>query len=954
MKQPSNRLLPISTIFLLCVWNLVSGQIRYSIPEELQHGAFVGKISKDLNLTVEELSRRKFRIVSASSMHYLDVNRMNGILFVNKRIDREHICGQSATCLLSLEAVLENPVEQYQVEVEIVDINDNSPSFPNSEIRLEIAESAMPGGRFFLEHAHDVDAGNNSVRTYHLTPNEHFTLDVQSRGRRKVPELVLKNFLDREKQANHRLLLTAFDGGSPERTGTAHIAIIILDTNDNAPVFRQSLYTVSLMEDAPQGSLVIKLNATDLDEGPNGEVVYSFSSYNEESVSNMFTIDSISGEIRVKGILDFEDTNNYEIDVEAKDRSLPPLSAHCNVRVEIRDVNDNPPDLLLNSISGTISEDAPVETLVALISVTDGDSNKNGHTDCLISPNVPFDLKSPFRNSYRLITNKVLDRENIPEYKITVTCTDRGSPSLSTNKTIVLQISDINDNAPRFTQSSYKVYVTENNVPESSIGSVTAFDPDIAQNSQITYTIVEKSFQQFPASSYVHINPNNGTIFSKQSFDYEQLKSFQIHVQAQDAGLPSLSSNVAVNVIVLDQNDNRPIIISPGSETGTNLRVPRSAEPGYLVTKIIASDADSGQNGRLFYLIIQSSDPGLFTISRNSGEVRSVRRFKDSNAETQRLIVQVKDNGYPPLSATATITLTIVEESTNIQPDVSDPSKDFRDSERLTFYIIISLGATSFVLLIVIIVLVVAVCPMGGSSAHGRGWSLSDCCCSRELEYQSSGANLQYVPDSNLIPNILEFRGNGSFSENYRYKIRSTPEPAELIFTKYSPQIPSTTERNAMDASQQSGKLTNNWSVIPNEVGQMNTDWRSSEPHIVGKISSQCLEDNLNQDDVKREFNRRHTAAAEVDNIKASPNLEDGLPTWAPRFGSQHVENLEPDEYQSNIYLGGTPVMLSSRQDQVVKQDGQHSASSAKKKKKRTKRSEKRENKSTKEEPENE
>ncbi|XP_067852673.1 protocadherin-10-like [Heptranchias perlo] len=823
----------ISSIFLLCAWNLVSGQIRYSIPEELEHGAFVGKIAKDLGLDVEELSRRRFRIVSASSIQYLDANRMNGILFVNKRIDREQLCGHSLTCLLALEVIVENPVEQYRVEVEILDVNDNSPSFPNSEIHLEIAESAMPGARFLLERAHDSDRGNNSIRTYQLTANEHFTLDIQTRGKWKLPELVLENFLDREKQSRHRLSITALDGGTPERSGTAHITIIILDTNDNAPVFQQSLYTVSLMEDVPPDTLVIKLNATDLDEGPNGEIVYSFSSYNEEGISEMFRINPISGEIQVKGVLDFEKANVYEIDVEAKDRSAQPLSTHCNIRVEIKDVNDNAPDLIVNSIYGTISEDVPTGTVIALISVSDRDSNRNGYTDCSISPNAPFDLKSSFRNSYRLVTNAVLDRESAPQYKITITCKDRGSLPLSTKKTVVVHISDINDNAPRFTQTSYTAYVTENNAPGSSIGSVTALDPDMDRNSQLSYTIVENQVQAVPVSSYVYINPDNGTIYSKRQFDYEHLKSFQFHVRAQDAGSPSLSSNVAVNVIVLDQNDNPPVIILPGSKNHTNSNVPRSADPGYLATKIIASDVDTGQNARLFYQVIQSSDPGLFTVSHNSGEVRSVRRFKDSDATIQRLIIQVKDNGHPALSATTTVTLTIVEENADILPDFSEPHQDLQDSQRLTFYVIISLGATSFILLVVIIVLVVAICPTGRGPASGQVCSLANCCCTRESEYRNSNVNLQIVPDSQFIPNILEVRGNGSLSETYRYKIRSAPEPGEMFFTPFSPQMSATIGKNISYVSQQTGKPKSNWPDVPNEVSSVDT-----RDHLNGKTKN--------------------------------------------------------------------------------------------------------------------
>ncbi|XP_078087872.1 protocadherin alpha-C2-like isoform X1 [Mustelus asterias] len=950
-----------ASILLLCAWNLVSGQIRYSIPEELEHGALVGTIAKDLALNSDELSTRRFRFVPKSPLQYFDANLQNGILFVNKRIDREALCGQSLTCFLPLELEIDNPAEQYDIEVEIVDINDNSPSFSNREIRLEIAESATPGTRFILEAAQDPDVGSNSVQIYQLTPNEHFVLDVQTLGKWKIPKLVLKKPLDRERESSQRLLLAAVDGGIPKRSGTAEVNIIILDNNDNAPGFQQSLYVASLREDVPLGTLLIKLNATDLDDGPNGDIVYSLSSYSEEKIPEVFRINAKSGEISVKGKLDFEEIHLYEIHVEAKDKGTPSLSAHCTVRVDIKDVNDNAPELIVKPVSSTVGEDAPTGTLVALVSVTDRDAHNNGRTDCQISPHVPFELKPSFRNSYRLTINGMLDRERAPEYAVTVTCKDKGSPPLSTNKTMIVQISDVNDNGPSFIQSSHTVYVAENNSPGNSIGSVTAFDPDTEQNSQISYRILESDVQGAPVSSYVSINSENGIIYSQRSFDYEKIKSFKFRVQAQDAGLPLLSGNITVNVIILDQNDNPPVITTPNSVNHSKTAVPRSADPGFLVMKVIASDADSGQNARLSYQILHATDPGLFTVTQSSGEIRSFRRFKDSDGVTQRLVIQVKDNGHPPLSASTTIALTIIEQNEQIRSEVQDLHRDVQQSSDLAFYIVISLGVISFLLLIIIIVLVIIICPSEGQSGRTGICLLANCCCARELEakarVQNSHVNLQVVPDSTLITNVLEVRGNGSLSEPYRYKIRSAPETAKMelmYFAPVSPTTGSSRKNNRTCASGQSESLTKNWPHFSGEVGQLNTDWRASEPHIVGKIGSQCMEENLTQGDVKREFNRRHTAAADVDYIKASPDLEDGIPTWAPRFGSQHLENLEPDEYQSNIYMGGTPVMLSSKQDQVAKQDGQHSASSTRKKKKRTKRSEKRESKATKEEAQNE
>uniref|UniRef100_A0A8C5DN29 Si:ch73-233f7.1 n=1 Tax=Gouania willdenowi TaxID=441366 RepID=A0A8C5DN29_GOUWI len=539
-------------LILICVKE-GSAQIKYTIAEELEHGAFVGNIAEDLGLDVAKLSARRFRIVSGAKKQYLEVNLENGILFVNEKIDREELCEQSPSCFLHLQVVIENPLELYRVEVEILDVNDNSPSFPWSEFNLDITESAAPGSRFPLESAQDQDVGTNSLRSYQLSANEHFIPNIQTRNDgSKFAELVLDNPLDREQQKRHQMVLTAFDGGAPERTGTALITITVLDANDNVPVFDRSVYRTSLVENAPRGTLVVKLNATDLDEGANGEVTYAFSGHAPLKVRELFTVDPYMGEIRVKGVVDYEKASVYELYVQAKDRGPSAVAVHSKVLVDILDVNDNAPEVILTSVSTPVQEDAPPGTVIAVIS---------------IPSNVPFQLHSSFKNYYTLVTSEFLDREAVSEYNITLTARDLGSPSLSTRKTILVKVSDINDNPPRFSQPSYTVYVTENNAPGASICSVSAFDPDSNQNAYLSFSIVEGQIQGMPVSTYVSINSDNGNIYALRSFDYEQLRNFQILVQAQDAGFPPLASNVTVNVFVLDQNDNEGVCATMLSQT---------------------------------------------------------------------------------------------------------------------------------------------------------------------------------------------------------------------------------------------------------------------------------------------------------------------------------------------------------------------------------------------------
>lgn len=821
-----------------CFLDAVWGQIRYSIPEELEHGAFVGNIAEDLGLDLDKLSARRFRIVSGAKKQYVEVNLENGVLFVNERIDREELCEQSLSCSFHLQVVIENPLELYRVEMEIMDVNDNSPSFPWTEFNLDISESAAPGSRFPLESAQDLDVGSNSLRTYLLSVNEHFLLDIQTRSDgSKFAELVLQTPLDREQQSAHQMVLTAVDGGAPERSGTAQIDITVLDANDNAPVFDQSFYRVRLAENAPKGTVVIKLNASDLDEGANADITYSFSGHAPIKVRQLFSVDSRTGEIKVKGVIDYEKARMHEIYVQAKDKGPSAVAVHCKVLVNVLDKNDNLPEVILTSVSTPVQEDAPPGTVIAVISVMDKDSGENGNVDCEIPHHVPFQLHSSFKNYYTLVTCDFLDRETVAEYNITLTARDMGSPPLFTRKTILVQVSDVNDNAPTFKQPSYTVYLTENNAPGASMCSVTALDPDSGQNAYLSYSIVEGDIQGMPVSTYVSINSDNGNIYALRSFDHEQLKNFQITVQAQDAGFPPLNNNVSVNIFVLDQNDNAPVIVSPVPQNGTapSEAVPRSVDAGHLVTKIRAVDADAGQNSRLFYQMLQATDPSLFSIALYTGEIRTIRQLVEKDPTRHRLVILVKDNGQPPLSATVSIILSVVDSLPDSQPDLGDLSQSPHHSSNFTLYLIVSLGAISFTFLVAIIVLV-AVRKLKGrpSNRESNFPSISGCCCcccSRAETHTTT----EVFKKSNLNVRMstgAEANGAGALPQVYCYKMCLTPESSksDFMFLKPCSPVMSVQQNNAKStdyltsgwSALDRNELANNRAATPNEVIQSN------------------------------------------------------------------------------------------------------------------------------------
>ncbi|XP_014863718.1 PREDICTED: protocadherin gamma-A12-like [Poecilia mexicana] len=634
-------------VFFLSI-HLAEGDLRYSFPEEMRRGSVVGNIAKDLSLEVSKLSARKARIdTEGSDKHYFDIDIRNGDLVISDRLDREGLCGDKASCVLKQEIMLENPLELHRVNLHVQDINDNSPLFNKELIQIDISESAAKGARFPIEDAHDADVGQNSVQTYNLQKNEHFILGV---GTNSV-ELVLSKELDREKLKEISLLLTALDGGSPQRTGTVTIHINVLDANDNVPVFQQPIYKTSMPENTPIGTVVLTVGATDADEGINGEVTYDFGHISDE-VKAIFDIDNKAGEIKLMRAVDFETVSLFELRVTAKDGLG--LTSYSKVIIDITDVNDNAPVIYTKSLSSPIPENVSSGTEVAIINVQDRDSENNGQVRCSIQENVPFKLEPSIKNYYSLVTTGHLDRELVSGYNVTIFATDEGSPPLSSSKTIQLSVADINDNPPVFEEQSYSAYVSENNKPGSTLCTVSARDPDWRQNGTVIYSLLPGEVNGASVSSYLSVNGDTGVIHAVRSFDYEQFRSFKVQVMARDNGSPPLSSNVTVSVFISDMNDNSPQILYPapeGSSFMTEL-VPKAAHGGSLVSKVIAVDADSGQNAWLSYHIVKATDPGLFSIDLHSGEIRTQRDISASDSMKQNLIVAVKDNGQPSLSAT--------------------------------------------------------------------------------------------------------------------------------------------------------------------------------------------------------------------------------------------------------------------------------------------------------------
>ncbi|NXX40434.1 PCDA3 protein, partial [Tricholaema leucomelas] len=685
----------VRLLVLVRTWTLVAGQVRYSVPEEARVGTVVGRLAQELGLGDAE--ERRLRVVWQGRRAGVEVSGASGALVVSSRLDREELCGKSAPCSLRLELLQERPLRVLHVELEVTDINDNAPLFPAARKNISMAESSLPGSRFPLEGASDADIGANAQLSYTLSPSEHFRLDLQrSEDIRESLFLVLLKALDRETLPAHRLVLTASDEGRPSLTGTMELLISVLDANDNAPQFNQSVYKVQLPESAPDGTLVMRVNATDPDIGGNGEMLFTAIDTFPPEGLKLFILNPDTGEIRLTGALDFEDVRSFEIQIEATDKGAPPLSGHCKVVVEVLDVNDNAPEVWVTSLSVPVSEDAAVGTVVALLSVSDRDSGSNGRVQCSVWPASPFVVESRFPGSYSLVLREALDRERVSEYEVEVRAEDGGKPPLRARRVVRVAVSDVNDNAPAFSQAVYTVVARENNAAGAELARLWARDPDEAENGRVSYSLWEGgagasvwSVGWRPASSYVSVDGESGRVWAVRALDYEELQVLQFEVRAVDAGEPALVGNATVQLFVVDENDNAPMLL-PTTGGGPGLAPPLGpvagsvagasveavlgqdsetlwawaawgAPAGQVVAKIRAVDADSGYNAWLRYEVLEPRGKGPFRVGVYSGEVSTARALEEADGPRQRLVIVVRDHGEPSLSTTATLSVSLVE-----------------------------------------------------------------------------------------------------------------------------------------------------------------------------------------------------------------------------------------------------------------------------------------------------
>ncbi|XP_060751245.1 protocadherin beta-16-like isoform X27 [Tachysurus vachellii] len=892
-----------TVFFIFCVYGMDFGfcQARYSIPEEAPEGSFVGSIANDLGIEISRLISGKARVVTKGGRQYVELSRDKGTLVVKERIDREELCKQTTPCSFSFDLIMENPIELHRVTVEVQDINDNAPKFPKGTVSLQISENTASGTRFPLDSAVDLDVGVNGIESYSLTQNDHFRLTNDQAVNKRFVDMVLHRELDREDRNNLELILTAYDGGSPKKSGSMRIHISVLDVNDNAPVCKQSVYKVEVKENNPIGKVLTAISATDSDEGVNGHVSYFLAQASEEA-RKLFKINPETGAITTLDTLDYETEKSFELNINAMDSGG--LADTCNVVIEIIDENDNAPSIQLMSYSNVIAENSPIGTTVAVINVEDVDSGQNGLVTCKIKENVPFKVESSLSDYYVIITDENLDRENIAEYNITILVSDQGSPARYSNKTVSVKISDVNDNPPVFSSEEYKTSVIENNSPGVAVLTVKASDADWGPNARLSYFLGDNNIQGNPVSSLISVNSESGVIHAVKSYDYEQMKSFSFNVTARDGGSPPLSSEVTVTINVQDQNDNAPQVLYPVQTGGSVVAeiVPRSADVGYLVTKVVAVDVDSGQNAWLSYKLQKATDRALFEVGAQNGEIRTVRQVTDKDAVKQKLTVVVEDNGQPSRSAVVNINVAVADTFPEMLSEFTDFTQHKQYNNDLTFYLVLALAAVSFLFITTVVVII---------SVKIYRWKQS------RIFYQSNLPVIPYYP-----PGYTDTGVTGTLPHMYNYDACMTTDSrkSDCKYSTLGGQSVLVMDRSFTETMQRAMREKEFQQDLESPEVQKppNNDWRLPPNQRPGPSGAGPRPEEAGAGAVvgTGPWPNPPTEAEQLQALMAAANeVSEATATLGPRYNAQYVA-----DYRQNVYIPGSTATLTANPQQQMPQ----------------------------------
>ena len=664
-------------LLLLPLLHCVYGQglvVDFKILEEESSGSYVGSIATDSGLSQyvshDEFGSLRYNFLdldNPKATSLFSINMGTGDIYTTAVIDRETVCAFYTECVISFDVTVTSSMTSFfqivTVRVNIEDRNDNNPQFPRNQITLHVSEAATSGTSFRIEGATDRDKGpNNSVKSYELrSDSDEFALKVEGRadGASSL-RVVVRRTLDREKRDHYKLFIYAMDGGEPPLVGNLTVNVIVLDENDNAPVFSQNMYDFNIPENTNVKHIFGTVSATDKDSGKNANISYRFSPERSSEVMKLFALDEQTGRLSVIGHLQYEAGEHFETIIEAFDHGDPPLESQAIVLFHVEDMGNNPPQVHISPVSSGVgdmillSEGSRVGTVVAHIRVIDKDEGRNGIVACR-STSDQFSLHVLEGRGYIIQLRKKLDREMKEELNISVSCYDSGSPSLETNAGLLVRVTDENDNPPVFLTDKYVFNISENNKIGDLVGSVYALDKDIGQNAIPVY------FLNMDNGGMFRIDHDTGDILANAVFDRETLSQMTFTVRVRDEGETPMTNTATVIVNILDRNDNKPVFV----ESTLVFNVSEDMFPGSFVGQLFATDDDTGINAECEFLMLVDGNVLPF-VAFSDGVIRTDRKLHRDVVDRYEFVVIVKDNGSPSLNSTGTVIVNVVEANSHV------------------------------------------------------------------------------------------------------------------------------------------------------------------------------------------------------------------------------------------------------------------------------------------------
>lgn len=632
--------------------HFVCASVWFHVPEERELGTLVGLLGKHYPPPYKLLTRDYFWMDKITGNFYTTENKM----------DRETLCPKerlAEECITLHNALVGPSGDLIQFSVIIEDVNDNPPRFPNSEICLRVSEDVMAGTGLLLdEQAVDEDVGENGQVRYHLEDSDGaFSLRAADSG----ITLLVEAGLDRESRDEYQMLLVATDCGQDPLSATATLLVQVTDVDDNCPSFEAgSSLRVEVPSDSKKNTLVAQVRATDPDTRPNAAITYSLSPRVSERAKKLFSLDSLTGHIRLAKDLRSDTSEKLLLKVLASGRGCPPADtlvtisvlprARQELTVRIRFLAEHQDQTVV------VAENQPPTTL-AVLELEGGGSDGFESSSLSIENKVPFAL-SLQKSRYLLSTSKALDRETKSEHNISLlaqgTAAD-GTAFAPFRHMIRVMVEDVNDNTPHFLQSPFQLEVEENNQPGRSLLQILARDADAGSNGMVTYRLCDCEPPIFK------IDPETGQLTASAPLDREQQAFYQLSVFARDSGSPPMESMMSVCIRVLDQNDNAPVFQTPLFV----FFIPEDAAPSTLVGQVEVTDADENENGYTKLQLVDNSE--TFSLNGPLGTLHIVEPLDRETQECYELFLLASDHGHP-LTLTTTARVTVLIQDVNDNP----------------------------------------------------------------------------------------------------------------------------------------------------------------------------------------------------------------------------------------------------------------------------------------------